>query len=52
MIINTYIDGTEHTKDIVITREPVLDDFDLEGINEILKTNNIKIKRLEEKVIE
>ncbi|MCH4501233.1 hypothetical protein [Staphylococcus haemolyticus] len=51
MIINTYIDGTEHTKDIIITREAVLDDFDLEGINEILKTNNIKIKRLEEKVI-
>ena len=21
MIINTYIDGTEHTKDIIITRE-------------------------------
>lgn len=47
MTINTYIGKDTYNRKILITREPQLDDFDLEGINEILASNEIKLKRIE-----
>lgn len=47
MNITTYIGDDAYKKEILITTEPELDDFDLEGINEILSDNQIKLKRIE-----
>ncbi|MEJ7218410.1 hypothetical protein [Staphylococcus gallinarum] len=47
MNITTHIGDDTYKKEILIITESELDDFDLEGINEILADNHIKLKRIE-----